>query len=273
MSIKTRGWHPICILTFLLIFSYGLLAQLKKETLDAFDNCMTEVEAKITQKQSSAKDFLSISEGQPDYKKVVADNGVAIRHIKDCSVPDGLAHHWLADTFIKGATVPQVLKVLNDVDRFPTVYSPRVISAKCVSSSGNKHTVEMVLQDSKAGVTVAFDGTYEVTQGELDPQHVYSDSRSVQVKIVKPQGKDYGIPWRLNTYWRLVQVPAGVIAECETISVTRDAPVLIAWLIRPFVTDIPQQSLQFTLESTKKAALASKANDSHCVSVQGRGAQ
>jgi len=34
---------------------------------------------------------------------------------------------------------------------------------------------------------------------------------------------------------------------------TRDIPTGLGWLIRPFVEDIPVQSVHFTLESTRKA--------------------
>lgn len=240
-----------------LFLSCGLSAQLKQETFDAFDKCMKDVEAKIAQKQSSARDFVRISQGQPAYKTVVDDNGPpAIDEITPCNVRGALVHHWIGDIFIKGATIAQVLKILNDVQQFSKIYSPSVISGQLVSTNGDKHTVETVIHDpGKFWVTVTFDGTYEVTQGELDPQHVYSDSRSVQVKNV--QDADHGVPWRLNTYWRLKQIPEGVIAECESISLTRTANKIIVSI----ASDIPRDRLKTTLEKTKNGVLSSAATN------------
>jgi len=35
-------------------------------------------------------------------------------------------------------------------------------------------------------------------------------------------GDDRGFLWRLNAYWRYEQVAGGVIAECESITLSRD---------------------------------------------------
>jgi hypothetical protein len=40
---------------------------------------------------------------------------------------------------------------------------------------------------------------------------------------------------------------------------TRDIPAVIGWMIEPFVTGIPKESLTFTLEATRKAAEAHRA--------------
>jgi len=66
-----------------------------------------------------------------------------------------------------------------------------------------------------------------------------------------PVGRDGGYLWRLNTYWRLLQRDGGVYVQCESISLTRGIPFGFAWMIRPFVTSIPRESLEFTLNTTR----------------------
>jgi hypothetical protein len=41
----------------------------------------------------------------------------------------------------------------------------------------------------------------------------------------------------------------------EAISLTREIPAGLGWLIRPFVTSVPQESLSFTLSRTRAALL------------------
>ena len=49
--------------------------------------------------------------------------------------------------------------------------------------------------------------------------------------------------------------------ECESISLTRDIPTGLGWLIEPFVTGIPKESLEMTMGSTRTAlAAAGKEN-------------
>jgi len=59
--------------------------------------------------------------------------------------------------------------------------------------------------------------------------------------------------WRLNSYWAFEQANNGVLVQCEAISLTRDIPTGLAWLIGPFVNSIPRESLQFTLTATRNA--------------------
>ena len=46
----------------------------------------------------------------------------------------------------------------------------------------------------------------------------------------------------------------GVYMQSEAASLTRDIPIALGWLIGPFITSIPRESLTFTLEATRKAA-------------------
>ena len=45
----------------------------------------------------------------------------------------------------------------------------------------------------------------------------------------------------------------GVYVQSEVVSLTRDIPVLLSWMIKPFVTSIPKETLTATLVATRKA--------------------
>jgi hypothetical protein len=44
-----------------------------------------------------------------------------------------------------------------------------------------------------------------------------------------------------------------VYIQCEAISLTRDIPTGLGWMIGRFVESIPRESLTFTLQSTRRA--------------------
>jgi hypothetical protein len=69
----------------------------------------------------------------------------------------------------------------------------------------------------------------------------------------KPPGDDDGFLWRMETWWRMVEADGGVYVQSEVVSLTRDIPAGLGWLIGPFVTSIPKESLTFTLDATRKA--------------------
>ena len=41
--------------------------------------------------------------------------------------------------------------------------------------------------------------------------------------------------------------------ECQAVSLTRDIPTGLGWLIEPIIRDLPRESLMRTLEGTRQA--------------------
>jgi len=48
--------------------------------------------------------------------------------------------------------------------------------------------------------------------------------------------------------------------QSEVASLTRDIPTGLGWLVGPFVTSIPKETLLFTLDSTRRAVVARTKN-------------
>jgi hypothetical protein len=69
----------------------------------------------------------------------------------------------------------------------------------------------------------------------------------------KPVGHDSGFLWRLNNYCALEERDQGTYVQCETVSLSRDIPAGLGWLIGPFVTSIPRESLELTLQAMRRA--------------------
>jgi hypothetical protein len=74
-----------------------------------------------------------------------------------------------------------------------------------------------------------------------------------------PQGEDHGFMWRLYSYWRFQERDGGVYVECEAVSLTRNVPAGLGWLIEPIVRHLPKESLESTLGLTRKAVLTNAA--------------
>jgi hypothetical protein len=81
----------------------------------------------------------------------------------------------------------------------------------------------------------------------------------------------YGFLWRLYSYWKFEEKiggagsaserhtsahkSGGVYIECRAISLTRDIPLGLGWVIEPIIRKLPQESLSHTLECTRNALL------------------
>jgi hypothetical protein len=106
------------------------------------------------------------------------------------------------------------------------------------------------------------DTEYDI-HSELTGAGGHSSSRSTHIwQIAKvgtkdqrrlPEGNDDGFLWRLNSYWSFLEVPDGLLIECEAVSLTRDVPPGLAWLITPVIEEMPRESLTFTLNATRNA--------------------
>ena len=59
--------------------------------------------------------------------------------------------------------------------------------------------------------------------------------------------------WRLYSYWRFEEKSGGVFLECRAISLTRDIPMGLGWIIEPIIRKLPKESLIHTLAATRKA--------------------
>jgi hypothetical protein len=54
-------------------------------------------------------------------------------------------------------------------------------------------------------------------------------------------------------YCKFEQRADGSLDQCESVTLTRDVPFAIAWLVRPFVTGIPRDAMTFTLGRVRAA--------------------
>ena len=180
------------------------------------------------------------------------------------STPGALIHHWVGTVFIPGASLRQVLMLVQDYDHHAGYYKPEVVRAKTLEHSGNDFRVYLRLKKKKV-ITVVLDTEYAVHYHSLDATRAFSESYSTRVaEISHPdepderaaaEGQGEGFMWRLNSYWRFAETNGGVYVQCEAISLTRDIPTGLNWLIGPFIESIPKESLEFILLSTRSAVL------------------
>ncbi|HEX3376527.1 MAG TPA: hypothetical protein VHS29_06675 [Candidatus Acidoferrales bacterium] len=180
------------------------------------------------------------------------------------STPEALIHHWEGTVFIPNASLRQVLTLVQDYDHHTEYYKPEVVRSKTMDHAGNDFKVYLRLKKKKV-VTVVLDTEYDVHYHSLDAAHVFSESYSTRIAEINhpdepderatPEGRGEGFMWRLDSYWRFAERDGGVYVQCEAISLTRDIPTGLNWLVAPFIESIPRESLEFTLLSTRSAVL------------------
>ncbi len=182
------------------------------------------------------------------------DNG------KEVKVPDGMIQDCLGIMFVPGANIAQVKAVLQDYENYKQFYKPEVTESKQISHQGDEYGVFLKLY-KKHVLTAVLNSNYHVRYGTLDAKRMYVTSHSTRIAEVKkegelPIGNDSGFLWRLNSYWRFEEADGGVYAECEAISLSRDVPFGLGWMIKGFLEKLPKESMLNTLRGTKSAVLS-----------------
>ena len=177
-------------------------------------------------------------------------------------IPDGLVHHWVGMVFVPGATVDRALALLQDYNRHAEIYQPAVAQSRLLARDGDAFRVHLRFVMKKV-ITVVVNSEHDARFSRDRPGRAQGRIYSTRIAQVEeagmpneremPVGRDGGYLWRLYTYWRLLEQDGGTYVQCESISLTRGIPAGFGWLIRPFVSSIPRESLEFTLTTTRTA--------------------
>jgi len=183
--------------------------------------------------------------------------------------PGGMIHDWKGIIFVAGAKLGDVLKVLEDYDHQAIYYAPDVERSKIESHNGDHYQVFLRFRRHKI-VTVVLDTEHEVTYYGDSATREHSRSSAIRIAQVedagspgekeKTPGEDDGFLWGMETWWRMDERDGGVYVQNQVVTLTRDIPAGLGWLFEPFVTEIPKETLEFTLEATRKAVLARRKN-------------
>ncbi len=248
--------------------------KLRPETVAAFDRYakLTDERNEMELKRGSALlwiDALPEAERAAAYS-AIKHGEVQIRQLstldrgKPIECSGGMIHHWVGVIFIPGVKLDDVLRVLEDYNHQSIYYAPDVERSKIESRDGDHFRVFLRFRRHKV-ITVVLDTEHEVRYYHDAPGRAHSRSSAVRIAEVenpgksdeseKPPGDDGGFLWRMETWWRMEEGDAGVYVQSEVVSLTRDIPTGLGWLIGPFVTSIPKETLAFTLEVTRNAVL------------------
>ena len=258
-------------LTVLVIagfFQPAVATELKQKTAVAFDRYVAATEARFAHELRPGGIFLYIDGLGTDQRSAaytqLKQGEILVEKLEtrgaSSDIPDGIVHHWVGIIFIPGVTLAQTLPVVKDYDRRADLYKPDVIASRTTSHHGDDFTMFLRLRQKKF-TTVVFNTDYAVHWGQVSPDKVFSNSVSTRIAEVKdpekpdgeelPVGTGHGYLWRLNTYWRFEEKDGGVYLQCEALSLTRDMPTGLGWLLKPLVTAIPKASLNRALGQTR----------------------
>jgi hypothetical protein len=239
------------VLGLAIALSPGLFAQLSTklsaQTTRAFNDYQQKAEASFNWRGR----YNTLRAGEVRIDPVRDDGSVDVK--------DGIIHDWVAATLVPGATARDVIGLLQDYAAYKTHYTPQVMESKVLSHAGPEWRVFLKMM-KKQILTVILNGEFDITYRDLGGGRWAVVSRSTKIAEINedenrelPVGTGRGFLWRLNAYWLIEDRPSGVYIECRSLSLSRDIPFGFGLVIGRFVTRVPRESLQDTMDATLRA--------------------
>jgi hypothetical protein len=255
----------------LLAFTMGgavvAAATLKAESVNGWSLYVAAAERRMQGELRTQDRFLGMEftqEAAADHKAVRAGE-IVIRDVeaRDASgrvieVPSAMVHHWRGVVLIPRAS-------LNDV--FAWVRSGAadtgqedVLQSAVLARGPDSLRMYLKLRRQKI-VTAVYNTEHVVTFTSYSAARASSTSTATKIaELVDPgtpsehelpPGQDRGFLWKWNAYWRYEQTDAGVLAECESISLSRDVPSFVGFMVRPIISSTARESMERTLAAMR----------------------
>lgn len=169
-------------------------------------------------------------------------------------VPDGIANDvesatisdWRGSVFIPRVTLDAVLQRL----QYPGTPPPQEdVAYSRVLARGPDRLRVYIRLVRRAIVTVTYDTEHEMTFRRISATS--AAARSVATRIEEAGGGDHGFLWRLNSYWRYQQTDNGVAVSLQSLTLSRDVPMLLKPLAGGIIPRIARESMSRTLEALR----------------------
>lgn len=249
---------------------------LQPQAAQAYDRYVQLTQAQVDSELANGGPYLWV-ERLPEARRAAADqqlrNGqIVIERLstldagKTIPVPGGIIHHWIGTIFVPHATLTQTLSFMQDYDHKVDYFKPDITRSKILRHQGDDYFVLLRFYKKKI-ITTVIDTDQQVHYHVVDATRAWSRSCTTRVQEVEnagqsneklePEGHDRGFLWRMNTFWRFTEKDGGTYIECQAISLTRDIPMGLGWMVGPFVSSVPKESLTFTLATARAALLQS----------------
>jgi hypothetical protein len=266
-------------MALILVMAVNCLgARLSPAAERAYEIYVANVEARLARQHAPPETYLTAPNGEIGHQnrleRQLMSGDIRVEAVNGGTwqVASALLHHWRGAAFVSNATPKDMLAILRDFNHFPSYYSPQVVSARALKDNGETATLALRFREQRM-FTIVLDGEYKIETRLSGDDRGYSASRSLHLWQIdspgtpherrRPEGQDEGLLWHLNTYWSFTRIRGGLQMECEAVSLTRDIPPGLGWLITPIVRDLPRESLEFTLRATKRALDGNAAQEAN----------
>ncbi len=179
-------------------------------------------------------------------------------HGKAIAIPSAKIHHWFGAVFLPGVSLDRLIATLES-EAPPT--GPDVIRAAVLDRAPGSIRVFLRLRRTRL-VTAVYDTEHDVRFARDGQGRASSVSIATKIAEIADPGTprerelapddDRGFLWRLNAYWRYQAIAGGILAECESISLSRDVPFGLQTIASPLINGAARESMERALSELQR---------------------
>lgn len=250
------------VLAVTLIGSTAVLAaaHLRPDAASAWEAFVRVTEMRIASERQSAKGFLVLDFGRDAAaeRRALLAGELVIEPMSAAGFtgPSARVEHWRGAVFLRGMSV---VRLIEELETGPPP-AEDVLRSAVLERRPDWMRVSIRIQRT-AIVTAVYDTEHIVVFSRQGTSRATSTSTAVRIAEVADAntpherelrpGDDRGFLWRLNAYWRYENAPGGVIAECESITLSRDVPTVLRFLANPLIERAARESMTKTLTALR----------------------
>jgi len=271
---------------FLLTAASCEAARLRPSAKRAFESYVADLESRLVRQHAGTETYLAglnvEASQRGSLERQLTSGEIRVERVNGGTrqLDGALLHHWRGAAFVPKATAKDMLALLRDFHHWSGHYAPDVVSSHALRNEGESTTLAIRFK-KQVVVSIVLDAEYKVEARLTGNDRGFSISRGMHFWQVddpgtakerrRPEGEDDGFLWRLNSYWSFSQVEGveqrkmgeGLLIECEAVSLTRDIPVGLGWLITPIIGDLPRELLRSAITATKNALAAGAVGEAN----------
>lgn len=238
------------------------MTRLTPATLKDFAQYQASVDGELAQRVGGQRAFLWIDENAELRDRV--RKGEVVTHPitgkNGHSIHDGLVHDWIGVIFLPNAKLEEARDFLTTPEKHKGIY-PEITVARTIERRPDGSVTFLRLLKKKI-VSAELELEYENRWKMPDRSRWVMTSRTRKVSEVNEAGKPdehvlppdtgHGFLWRMNSTWHLKQDDGGVWAELRVVSLSRDTPSGLGWIVKPIIRGLPAESIEKTLVATQR---------------------
>jgi hypothetical protein len=221
--------------------------ELQSATLTAWQDYASGTRADMQSRLAAKRPFLWIDESPDRVQRVRRGETVVapLAKIGLRTVTHGLIHHWIGAVYIPGATMESFRAVTEDYDRYRDIYKPVVTDSKAIYVNEKEDAFSMIWQRRVLFVNAAIQCRFRAHQNLVDSHRGFSvvdATRLQQIELYRPASQRVLPPdtgaicmRRIQIILRFEQCEGEVFLEIEAMTLTRDIPASLQWLVAPAV--------------------------------------